>query len=52
MKDHQISILVNDIRDALNNRLIGVKLPQCIRTIISEAVVDSLIKQGLKIDHK
>jgi len=50
MKDHEIAILVNCIRDKLNERI--PNLPQCLRGLISEAVVDSLEKQGLRVDKK
>lgn len=50
MKDHQIALLVNDVVKEINTRLIGYQLPQCLRGIVSRAVVKNLIDQGLKED--
>jgi hypothetical protein len=50
LKDHEIAELTNKIRDDLVTKLIGYSLPQCLRTIISQAVVSYLEEKNLRID--
>ena len=52
LKDHQIAQLVNAIRDGLWADLGGVKFPECLRQIISRAVVTYLESQGLRRDYE
>jgi hypothetical protein len=50
MKDHQISALATHITVDLNKRLIGFKLPQCVRVIVSESIVKFLTKEKLRFN--
>lgn len=50
LKDNEIAQLVNKVRDDLVRKLVEYKLPQCLRTIISEAVVSYLEEKNLRID--
>lgn len=50
LKDHEIRELVNHITNGLVNKLSGYKLPQCLRTIIHDLVVNYLITHDLKLD--
>jgi len=48
MKDHEIAGLVNALRDELFSRF--PVLPQCLREIIRNVVINFLEKEGLKKD--
>ena len=48
LKDHEISILVNNLRDKLQPY---VKF-QCLREQILRVVIEYLEKEGLRIDKK
>jgi len=50
LKDHEIRELVNALNNELRANLIGYKLPQCLRVMISSIVVKFLIENKLKID--
>lgn len=48
LKDHQIAQLTNAVRDELKSRIPG--LPECLRTLISGAMLDYLEANNLRID--
>jgi len=48
LKDHEIAHLVNNVTLHLQRKLVGT--PQCLRGIVSAAVVASLEKSSLRID--
>ena len=52
LKDHQISQMATAITEAINTRLLLIRLPDSLRVIVSEAIVKYLNENGLRIDKK
>jgi len=52
LKDDQIATLTNDIRDTLQAKLIGIKIPASLRVILSDAICNSLNKMDARADHQ
>ncbi len=50
LKDHEIAMLVNHVTKQLNIKLAKARLPGCLRVLVSEAIVDFLKENNLKID--
>ena len=51
LTNHQIAQLSSAITKDLREKLM-MALPQCLRVIVSEAIVDYLEKNNLKINEK
>ena len=49
LKDHEIALLVNAVTAKLRSRFSA--LPQCLREIVRESVIDELERQQLRIDN-
>lgn len=52
LKDHQIAILTNSVRDDLKERLQYIHFPDSLRGIISKSIVESLSAMDARADHK
>lgn len=49
LKDHEARELINAVNNYLTKKLVGYKLPQCLRMLIHDAVIAYLNENNLRV---